>query len=355
MLRIFKLLVFAILLALILTLFFLDSGQEKEIEQIDTLSLEQKIGQLFLIGFEGKTLTPGVKDLIETVHPGGIILFSRNIDNADQLEKLIKDLSDLSLKDSGLPLFVAIDQEGGVVRRLKWLQDETSQTEIQSSEQAYQIGLERGRGLKALGINLNLAPVLDITQAGDFLHNRSFQENPEKTGQLAKSLISGQKEAGILSTMKHFPGYGGIAFNPEAIELPILPKIPEISQFQKAFEAQPELIMTANVIYLEINESLPFTLSRKGVQLLKEKIKGNYLIISDDLSGKALKEKFALKDIVTLATKAGLDILLIAGWNQHKDPFDAFDALLGAVKNGDIPEERINESLLKIIQLKQNL
>jgi len=329
--------------------------QTEEEKILKNLILEEKIGQLFIIGFEGKNLTPEIENLLKTIRPGGVILFSRNIEDENQLKRLISDLQKISLEDNGLPLFVAIDQEGEPVRRIKWLKDETSQAEIRNTEEAYQVGLERGNALKALGINLNLAPVLDITEEGDFLHNRSFRGNPEEIGTLAQSLISGQKEAGIFTTVKHFPGYGGISFNPETEIVPILEKTPEISQFQKAFEAKPELIMTANVIYLDIDKNLPFAFSSKGIQFLKTKIKGEYLIISDDLSSKVLKEKFTLKNSVILARKAGIDILLVAGWKQPEDPIEAFDAILKATKNGEIQEEKINESVLKIIQLKQRI
>jgi len=329
--------------------------QTKEEKILKNLSPEEKIGQLFIIGFEGKNLTPKIENLLKAIHPGGVILFSRNIKDENQLKKLISDLQKISLEDNGLPLFVAIDQEGEPVRRIKWLKDEISQAEIRNTEEAYRIGLERGNGLKALGINLNLAPVLDIVEEGDFLYNRSFQGNPEKIGTLAQSLISGQKKAGIFTAVKHFPGYRGISFNPETEIMPILEKTPEISQFQKAFEARPELIMTANVIYSDIDKNLPFTFSSEGIQFLKTKIKDGYLIISDDLSSKILKEEFTLKNSVILANKAGIDILLVAGWEQPEDSLEAFDAILETTKNGEIQEEKINESVLKIIRLKQKI
>jgi beta-N-acetylhexosaminidase len=329
--------------------------QTEEEKILKDLSLEEKIGQLFIIGFEGENLTPEIENLLKTIHPGGVILFLRNIEDENQLKKLISDLQKISLEDNGLPLFVAIDQEGGLVRRIKWLNDETSQAEIRNTKEAFQIGLERGNGLKTLGINLNLAPVLDIAKEGDFLYNRSFRGSPAEIGILAQGLISGQKEADIFTAVKHFPGYGGISFNPETEIVPILEKTPEISQFQKAFEAKPELIMTANVIYSDIDKNLPFTFSSEGIQFLKNKIKDEYLIISDDLSSKILKEEFTLKNSVILAKKAGIDILLVAGWKQPEDPLEAFDAILEATKNGEIPEEKINKSVLKIIRLKQKI
>lgn len=322
---------------------------------LNSLTLGQKVGQLFLIGFEGKILTPELENIIKTIHPGGVLLLSRNIENETQFKKLIEDLQKISLEDNGLLLFIAVDQEGEPMSRIKWLSEKTSQSVIQNTEQAYEVGFNRGKELKKLGINLNLAPVLDITIPADFLYNRSFQKNPEETAKLAKALISGQKVAGILTAVKHFPGYGGIIFNPERTKLPVLFKIPEISQFKEVLEVQPEMIMVANVVYNEIDEKFPFALSIKGIQFLKEELKNNFLIISDDISSPVLKKELSLKNTVILAFQSGINILIIAGFDEPEDPFLAFNFLLEAARKNEISEDKINQSVLKIIQLKQNL
>ena len=339
---------------------------------LNQLTLEQKAGQLFLIGFEGRILTPELENLIKTIHPGGILLLSRNIGSEEQLKKLIKSLQKTSLEDSGLLLFIAVDQEGEPMSRIKWLSEKTSQSEIQNIKEAYQVGFNRGKELKNLGINLNLAPVLDIVKPDDFLYSRSFQKTPEDynpptsssqpppggwapTGELAKALISGQKTAGILTAIKHFPGYGGITFNPERENLPVLLKIPEISQFKTSLQVQPEMIMVANVIYKEIDQNFPFSLSSQGIQFLKSELKNNFLIISDDLSSPVLKKEFSLKNTVILAFQSGIDILIVAGFDDPKDPLSAYNFLLEAAKNGEISEKRIEQAVLKIIKLKQNL
>lgn len=332
-----------------------ETSSDSAEEILEKLTLEEKVGQMFLIGFEGKEMSAELEKLLETVRPGGILLLSRNIDSPNQLKKLIKDLEELSLRETGLPLFVAVDQEGGPICRIEFLQEKTPQSEITDVNAAKEVGLERGKELGKLNINLNLAPLLDIVAPEDFLYKRSFQKNAEETGILAKSLISGQKQAGILTAIKHFPGYGGISFDPERKELPVSNKVPEISQFQKAFEGNPEMIMTSNVIYSEIDRKLPFSLSSISIQFLKNKIPGNYLIISDDLSSPVLKKEFSLGNSIILAAKAGVDILLAAGFDEPKDPSLAYDFLLKAAQNNEVSQEKIKESVLKIIQLKQTL
>ena len=330
--------------------------QTQEEDPLQGLSLEQKVGQMFLIGFDGTALTPEIEELFNAVHPGGVILFARNIESEEQTKQLIQDLQNLAQNDAGMPLFVATDQEGGEVTRIPWLDDEVPESQVENTDQAYQIGLDRGRGLKDSGINLNLAPVLDMGEEGDFLtqYDRTFQGSPEEVGQLGKSMISGQADGGIFSTAKHFPGYGGIDFDPENDRVPVVGSVPETSQFQTASQANSEFMMTANVIYTEIDEDLPFTLSPKGIDFLKDQIKGDYLIISDDLATKTLKEKYTLQTTVTSAAKAGVDILLISA-HQPRDSRDAFNALIQAVKSGEIAEEEIDNRVLKIQRLKEGI
>lgn len=318
---------------------------------LKNLTLEQKIGQLFIIGFEGKILNSEIENLIKEIHPGGILLLERNIENKEQLKELIGSLQEIALEDTGLPLLIAIDQEGGIISRVEWV-EKTPQSKIENTEQSYQIGRKRGKELKELGINLNLAPLLDASLPKDFIFERTFQKNLQVTGELAGALVRGQKEAGILTAIKHFPGYGGISFNPEE-KLATLEKVPEISQFQKVAQVLPEMIMVSNVIYKDIDGELPFGLSTEGIKFLKSKIQGNYLVISDDLAQNSLLKKLILKDIVTLPIKSGVDILIFSGWRIPV--IEGVAAFQEAVENGEIQEERIDKSVLKIIELKQRL
>jgi len=327
-------------------------SMKKVIEELKSkISLENKIGQLFIVGFEGKTLTPQLEEFFKKYKPGGLLLLSKNIESKEQLKNLISGLQNLSLKETGLPLFIAVDQEGEPLLRVGFLEEKTGQSEIKDSQEAYQIGKKRGEELKELGVNLNLAPLLDDMKSGDFYFNRTFQKSPELIGELAKSLILGQKEAGILTAIKHFPGYVDIPFNPENKLAEI--SLPEISQFKKAMEAKPDLVMASNVIYKEIGPSLPFTFSSKGVQFLKSNLGEEVLIISDDLSQNSLLRNFSLKEIITKPLEAGVDILIFSGYRLPVE--QGLDTFFAAVKNKEVSEERINEAISRIIQLKQNL
>jgi len=331
-------------------------GLKKTIDEIkkaeELLTWKVKVGQLFIVGFEGKTVTPELENFIKKYKPGGVLLLSKNIENKEQLKNLISGLQEISLKETGLPLFIAVDQEGGMISRIEFLEEKTPQSEIRDSEVSYQIGLKRGGELKELGVNLNLAPLLDTVSSVDFLFNRSFQESASEIGELAKSLILGQKAAGILTAIKHFPGYSGISFNPEE-ELGEKTEVPEISQFKKAMEAAPELIMTSNVIYQPVDSSLPFTLSAKAIQYLKNNLGEKVLIISDDLDQNSLLKKFSLKEIMTKPVEAGVDILIFSGYRLGVEK--GLDEFIKAFENGEISKEKVDAAFSRINQLKQDL
>lgn len=316
---------------------------------LDKLTLEQKIGQLFIVGIEGKTITPETENLIKKFHPGGILLLGKNIENKEQLKNLIQELQKISLNDSGLPLFISVDQEGGEISRIDWV-EKTPQSEILNQEQAFEIGLERGKELKELGINVNLAPLLDLMSVEDFLWNRSFQKEAEVIKELGSSLILGQREAGILTVVKHFPGYGNISFQPEE-NLATVSEVPEISQFQTT--TVPEIVMLANVIYQEIDTEKPFVFSSEGIKLVKEKLGEGILIISDDLAQNSLLNKFSLSDIVILPIKAGVDMMIFSGWRIPVE--QGISEFQKASEKGIISDDRINQAVSKIIKLKEKL
>jgi beta-N-acetylhexosaminidase len=311
---------------------------------------------MLMIGFEGTTLTPDLQELIRTIRPCGVILFGRNITDAAQLRQLTGDLQEFALQETGNRLLIAVDQEGGQVVRLPWLDDRVSQAGISDAGLAYDIGLTRGRAMAELGINLNLAPVLDMAQPGDFLtrYGRVFPGNPEQVGELGKSLIAGQKDGGILSTAKHFPGYVGISFDPELERLAVLPEVPEISQFIAAADAQPELVMTANVIYRDIDPNLPLSLSPAGISFLHSQLPGEYLVITDDLATKVLKEAYTLERAVISAAQAGVDILLVSG-HDAGDQMAAYNALSRALQDGELSQEQVERAVARIATLLKGL
>ncbi len=337
---------------------FSQAGCEKPSQEGEPqeMPLEKAVGQILMVGFEGKTMTPEVENLLKIVHPGGVILFGRNIEDAQQLSSLVESMQGVALADSGQPLFIAIDQEGGQVRRITWLDDAMAPADIATAQRAYELGRLRGQGLGQMGINLNLAPVLDMAVPGDFLYRygRILPGGPDSVGTLGLNLIRGQSDGGIFSTAKHFPGYGGITYDPETAAIPVLQDYPEIMQFQLAMAAQPEFVMTANVVYNSLDPRLPFSLSSTGIEFLRRTLPGDYLVITDDLASKVLQERFSLPETVVLARQAGADILLVSS-NQSTQVIAAYQRLLDAVRGGTINEETLSETVARIKRLKERV
>jgi len=325
---------------------------QKAIEKIKSGESVLEIGQMLIVGFEGKTITAELEEIFRKYHPGGVLLLSKNIDNETQLKELTEGLQALSLKETGLPLLIAADQEGGVISRIGFAETKTPQSEIDDSDEAYEVGLIRGQEMKGLGINLVLAPVLDTTKEGDFLYERSFKKPATEAGELAKSLILGQNTAGILTALKHFPGYGDIAFNPEE-KLVEKETVPEISQFKIAMAANPDFVMTSNVIYKNIDSSLPFTFSTEGIEFLKNNLGSDVLIISDDLAQDYLLEKFSLEELFQKSISAGVDLLIFSGWEA--DVKEALEVFFTSFQSGNFSKEKIEEAVSRIINFKQGM
>ncbi|HXK32143.1 MAG TPA: glycoside hydrolase family 3 N-terminal domain-containing protein [Candidatus Paceibacterota bacterium] len=327
-------------------------SMKKTFEAVDAAKLGKQIGQLFIVGFDGTALTTDLADFFKKYKPGGVLLLSKNIENEEQLKKLIGDLQILSLQETGLPLFIAVDQEGGAISRIDFLQEKTAQSEIESVDQAFQIGSARGQELKELGINLNLAPLLDQVGEEDFLFDRTFEKDALTSGNLAKSFINGQKGAGILTAMKHFPGYSGVTSNPEE-SLAETSTLPVISQFKKAMQANPEFVITANMVYTNLDSSIPFAFSSKAIQYLKNNLGSKVIIMTDDLAQTYLSDKFSLKDIVTKPIEAGADVMFFSGWEIGAA--EGLDAFAEAFRNGEISKDKVEAAILKIINVKNSL
>ncbi len=310
--------------------------------------ISRKIGQFFIIGVKGKEVDADLENMMKELHPGGILLLGENIESETQLRNFIFSLQKIALNDTGIPLLITVDQEGGEISRIKWAES-TPQSQIKTEKSAYDIAYKRGADLKKISINLNFSPVLDSASSNDFISARTFKAD---AGALAKQMINGYKDAKIFSCAKHFPGYSGISFNPED-KLAFKNKIPEILQFKKAGEALPEFVMVSNVVYSDFDKNLPFSFLSSGIDFLKKSIPGDYLVVSDDLSQNSLLDNFSLEDIVSKPFNAGIDMLIFSGWRM--EPEKGISAFKKAVEDKKISNERIEESYQKILKLKQGI
>ncbi len=327
------------------------------------MSLKDRVSQLFMLGFNGKKMEEGLKELLEELKPGGIIIFSRNVDSGEQLRELISEANELSIRLTGTPLLISIDQEGGLVARIRKgfavFPGNMALGATYSLKKAYSVGKAIGEQLRWFGINVNLAPVLDIIldKTNPSIGVRSFGDDPIYVSKMGRAMIAGLRKSGVIAVAKHFPGIGAASIDPH-VDLPVL-DIPldvlwerEFLPFIEAIDEGVEAIMPSHVVVPGIDPEMPATLSRKVIEgTLRGELGFRGAVLSDDLLMGAVSKSYSLAEACLLAIKAGEDMALIC--RDFEEQMAAIDFVIKAVKRGDLSKERIAESLLRIMNLKK--
>lgn len=332
---------------------------------VKEMSLRQKVGQLLMIGFDGTEPSANILRMIEEEHVGGIILFVRNIGTPEEVLRLTSDLQ-LRAKKAGhsLPLLISIDQENGSVRRLgegttafpgNMLLGATGDEQVSRA-----VAKATATELKALGINMNLAPVLDVNNNP---HNpgigvRSFSESAEDVARHGVAYIQGYQEAGNIATVKHFPGHGDTETDSHHA-LPVIPhdlerleKL-EFLPFRKAIRAGVDCVMSAHISFpaLETDKNRPATLSYSVITgLLRETMGFSGVVMTDCLEMNAISKTVGTAEGALQALKAGIDIPLIS--HTYSLQKEAIERIVQAVASGELQEEVIDRAVSRIRKLK---
>lgn len=333
---------------------------------MDQYTLRSKIGQLFVVGFSGKTISDEVKRLIHDYRVGNFILFGRNIGSGEEVLELTSKLQEEAQKAGhSLPLLICTDQENGVVKRLKPSATEfpgaMSLGAVNSIESAYQIGYATGLELKEVGINWNLAPVVDINNNIDnpVINVRSFGESPEKVKELALSWMKGCQDAGVATTLKHFPGHGDTNVDSHS-DLPIISHSlerlfeVELVPFIEGIKNGADAIMTAHIYFTELEKrkNWPATVSENVIsKLLREKLGFNGVVTTDCLEMNAISKTIGTANGAVEAIKAGADIAMISHTYHYQ--IEAITKLQDLVQKEEISIDRIEASVNRIYDLKK--
>ncbi|HVG02511.1 MAG TPA: beta-N-acetylhexosaminidase [Nitrospira sp.] len=323
------------------------------------MTLREQIGQLFMIGFTGTTVNKDLASFLKATSPGGIIFFKRNLESVEQIVELTNGLQKLSHCS---PLLIAIDQEGGRVSRLPpafTIFPPCRQLgECNSSELAYSAASTIAKELRAVGINMNMAPVLDVNSNSDnpVIGDRAFGDMPHLVGEMGLATIAGLQENKIVACGKHFPGHGDTATDSHKA-LPVVEahrhrlEETEFPPFQQAIRAGVASLMTAHVLYRALDLEAPATLSAAVIQkLLREEWRYDGVVFTDDLEMHAIVDHDGIGEAAVRAFVAGCDVLLIC-----KDPdrvMVAVQAMEKAVQDGRITQERLQQSLARVTRLK---
>ncbi|MGP0584821.1 glycoside hydrolase family 3 N-terminal domain-containing protein [Paenibacillus timonensis] len=340
---------------------------------ISYMTLSEQIGQMLMPdirqwnGQVTTTVNEGLKRSIHDQDLGGLILFDKNIVDARQVVKLTHDLQN---EAGDIPLFLGIDQEGGVIKRIPGGTNLPGQMALGATGDAAlteAAGKLTGEELKALGLQVNFAPVLDVNSNPDnpIIGMRSFGSDADLVSRLGLATIKGLRQSGVIAAVKHFPGHGDTTVDSH-LGMPVLTHnrerldAVELKPFRAAIEGGVEMIMTAHIAFPAVDNEhvtslkdgssvpIPVTLSKKVLTgLLREELGYQGVTISDAFTMNAIAEHFGENQAVERAVNAGVDIILMP-----QDPEAAHQTLVQAVKRGTIPSETIHKSVKRILKLK---
>ena len=324
------------------------------------MTSRDKIGQLFMVGFMGTTVTPELTSFIKEYKPGGVILFSRNLESVEQIVELTNDLQRSSPQS---PLLISIDQEGGRVSRLPKGFTIFPPCELigrcNSTELAYAAAATTAKELRAVGINMNMAPVLDVNSnpANPVIGDRAFGSVSDLVSEMALATAAGLQDNKVVACGKHFPGHGDTNADSHK-ELPVVEasrerlEAVELPPFRRAAAAGVETMMTAHVLYKALDDRLPATLSPEIItHLLREQIGYDGVVLTDDLEMHAIVDHYGPGDAAVRALLAGCDVLLIC--KDRDREISAFESVEKAVASGTIATARLDQSVMRIQRVKQ--
>ncbi len=330
---------------------------------LDGITVEHKVGQLLLLGFGGTRVDDTVAGFLDEMKPGGIALFSRNIESTDQTMRLIRDAHQHD--PAGIPMFVSVDQEGGTVVRLKRdaliLPSAMALGAARDPALAERAGAMLGRDLRAIGFNMNLAPVLDVNSnpKNPVIGIRSFSSDPAVVADIGVAFMRGMQREGVLAVAKHFPGHGDTDTDSH-YHLPVLMHDRErldrveLLPFARAFAEGLDAVMTAHIALANLtaeHSDLPATVSAAVLTgVLREQLAWDGLVITDGLEMQGIVERFGSGEAAVRAVVAGADMVMVLWFPEKKR--EVREALLAAVQSGRIPMWRLNQAVRRVLIAK---
>lgn len=325
-------------------------------EMIANMTLEEKVGQMFM----PKAPLENAQEMVSKYHLGGYILFARDFEGKTK-EEVINNIASYQ-NATKIPMLIGVDEEGGTVNRISKFK-EFRDTPFASPQEIYKSsgfsGIEedtitKAEFLKSFGINVNFAPVADVsTNPDDYIYARSFGKNANLTSKYVETVVTAMKESNIASVLKHFPGYGnnvdthkGMSIDNRSyetfLESDFLP-------FISGIKAEADIILVSHNIVNSMDPDNPASLSKKVHEILRDDLGFTGVIITDDLHMDAIKDYIGNTEAAVKAILAGNDLICTTDFETQ------IPAVVEAVKAGTISEDQINESVYKILKLKSNL
>ena len=323
---------------------------------IETMTLEEKVGQMFLI----RCPDEDAAEKIERYQPGGVILFARDFKDRspEQVQANIASYQDASK----VPLLTAVDEEGGDVNRISWYTQYRS-TPFAGPQKLYKEGgfariesdtVEKCQLLTSLGINVNMAPVCDISEnPSAYIYKRTFGQDAVATSRYIRQVVRTMNQQNVGSVLKHFPGYGGNSDTHQGFSVDTRPYsqflASDLRPFQAGIQAGAGCVLVSHNIVECMDDEKPASLSREVHRVLREELGFDGVIMTDDLVMEAITDAYGTAEAAVLAVKAGNDMLCCSDYKTQ------IPAVIAAAESGKISEAQINESVLRVLLWKHAL
>lgn len=340
-------------------------------EKLTTMTLQEKVCQMFVVNlelldtrkgsfYEYRKCTKQMKKMLADYPVGGVVLFSRNIENRQQTQKLIGKLQE----NSSTPLFVCVDEEGGIVSRIASnpemgttvfpTMEEIGREE--DAEYAYQMGETIGKEIKELGFNVDFAPVADVktNESNTEIGSRSFGDDPDKVSEMVVSVVEGLQSQGVSATLKHFPGHGDASSDSHEGSVNVDNSIMRMRKidfvpFQNGIDAGVDFVMISHISISRVTESTtPASLSSLIMRdILRGELGFEGVIITDALNMHSITDDYTEEETVYMAVRGGADLLLMPMNLEN-----SVNILIQKVESGDIDERLVDDAVLRILEVK---
>lgn len=319
----------------------------------------ENLGEVFLIGFSGKTLSDETSAFLQQARIGGVILFAHNYSDPAQVSALVTQIQECKHR---LPLWISVDQEGGIVQRFKapftiWPKAEAV-AKLNSPKLTFELSEAIAKELKSVGVNLNFTPVADIltNPQNPVIGTRAFGTDEDTVSKMVSAIVRGHVTAGVQPCVKHFPGHGDTDLDSHfalpSVDTPLdVLRDRELKPFSRAFKARCCFVMTAHILCKSIDPEVPATFSRKILQeILRGELRYQKLIISDDLQMQAITDHFGADEAPIRALLAGCDILI---YRTEDFARHAYASVKRALENGDLSPAVVNGAINRIRAVKE--
>lgn len=330
-------------------------------ETVQTMTLEEQVYQLFMVtpedltGVDTATVAgDATKSALEQYPVGGIVYFAKNLENVDQIKTLLSNTQSYAKT----PLLLGVDEEGGTVSRLGsrglGVTELDDMASYDAPQQIHTMGKTLGDELLALGFNLDFAPVADVSTSGSAIGDRAFSSDAEEAASLVGSMVAGMKESGILCTLKHFPGLGGVSADTHDGAASTNATLEQLKEkdflpFQAGIDAGAPLVMVSHLSAPSVTgDDRPASLSTSIIDgLLRTELGFDGVVVTDALNMEAITDHFTAAEAAVQALEAGADLLLMP-----EDFQAAVDGVLHAVETGSLPQDTITDSVVRVLAMK---